>query len=141
MDQSELKLIGVHFFVRDMSASLEFYALLGLAPSSAAEHFARIELPGGESFEFGTYELTKGYDRGWEEPTGSGTNALQLGLASREAVDALFERITGAGYVGRLAPFDAFWGSRYAEVCDPDGNVLGFQSPRDSTRGGPPPAV
>ena len=34
----------------------------------------------------------------------------------------------------RLPPFDAFWGSRYAEVCDPDGNVLGFHSPADHAR-------
>jgi hypothetical protein len=42
---------------------------------------------------------------------------------------------------GRLAPFDAVWGSRYAEVCDPDGNVLGFHSPSDAARRGPPPQV
>jgi uncharacterized glyoxalase superfamily protein PhnB len=141
MDVDRPALTGVHFFVRDMSASLNFYALLGLTPSRAGEHFAHIDLQGGNSLEFGTYALTRGYDRDWEEPTGTGTNALQLALPSRDAVDETFERITGAGYQGRLAPFDAFWGSRYAEVCDPDGNVLGFHSPSDDTRRGPPPQL
>ena len=132
---------GVHLFVRDMSAALEFYALLGLVPSRAGDEFAHIDLPGGQSIELGTYALTKSYDPGWAEPTGSGTNALQFALASRDAVDELFARITAAGYVGRLAPLDAFWGARYAEVCDPDGNVLGFHSPSEDARRTPPPPL
>lgn len=125
---------GAHLFVRDMTIALEFYALLGFEPSRAGADFAHIDIPGGGSLEFGTYGLTKGYDRSWTEPTGSGTNALQFAVASRDAVDELFALITDAGHVGRLPPFDAFWGSRYAEVCDPDGNVLGFHSPADHAR-------
>jgi uncharacterized glyoxalase superfamily protein PhnB len=132
---------GMHFFVRDMAAALKFYALLGLTPSRAGEHFAHIDLPEAKSLEFGTHALTKAYDPSWKPPTGSGTNALQFALASRDAVDELFARMTDAGYVGRCAPFDAFWGSRYAEVCDPDGNVLGFHSPSDDARRGPPPQL
>jgi uncharacterized glyoxalase superfamily protein PhnB len=91
--------------------------------------------------EFGTYQLTAGYDRTWIPPTGAGTNALQFVLTSRDAVDDLFRRITDAGYVGRLLPFDAFWGARYAEVCGPDGNVLGFHSPSDDAHRQPPPTL
>ena len=124
-----------------MAAALQFYALLGLAPSRAAPEFASIEIPGGGSLQLGTYELTRGYDRSWTEPTGTGTNALQFAVTSRAAVDELFARITDAGHVGRLPPFDAFWGARYAEVCDPDGNVLGFHSPADDEHRRPPPSV
>ncbi len=131
---------GMHLFVRDMAASLKFYALLGYEPSRAADDFANIDVPGGISFALGTYALTQGYDRNWKEPTGAGTNAMQLSLASRDAVDQMYARITDAGYLGRLPPFDAFWGSRYAEVCDPDGNVLGFHSPPDDARRSPQPA-
>ena len=132
---------GVHLFVRDIPAALKFYALLGFVPSRAGGEFAHIDLSGGNSIELGTYALTKSYDSGWAEPTGSGTNALQFSLDSRDAVDELFARVTGAGYVGRLSPIDAFWGARYAEVCDPDGNVLGFHSPSDDARRTPPPAL
>ena len=51
----------------------------------------------------------------------------------------LYEELTGAGYAGHLPPFDAFWGARYAEVEDPDGNLLGFHSPQDPTRRSPVP--
>ena len=128
----------MHFFVRDMSAALAFWSLLGFEPSRAGEQFAHIDLADGMSLEFGTYELTKGYDAAWKEPTGTGTNALQFRLASRTAVDDLFARITAAGYAGHLAPIDAFWGARYAEVCDPDGNIIGFHSPSDAARAAAP---
>jgi len=32
--------------------------------------------------------------------------------------------VTEAGYRGQQAPWDAFWGQRYAVVIDPDGNWI-----------------
>jgi uncharacterized glyoxalase superfamily protein PhnB len=55
-------------------------------------------------------------------------------LATREAVDERFVELTSAGYLGRQAPFDAFWGARYAIVADPDGNDVGLMSPIDDSR-------
>ena len=37
-------------------------------------------------------------------------------------VDATYARLTDAGFTGTTAPYDAFWGQRYANVDDPDGN-------------------
>ena len=136
---AELTFTGVHFFVKNVAAATAFYERLGLELQSTSEHFARVAIPGGQTFEFGTYKLTRGYDPGFREPSGPPSNALQFSVASREAVDALYADLTGAGYKGRLAPIDAFWGSRYMEVCDPDGNVAGVHSPRDDAKGGPPP--
>ena len=39
-------------------------------------------------------------------------------------VDAHYDRMLAAGYAGHLAPFDAFWGQRYAILHDPDGNAV-----------------
>jgi len=39
-------------------------------------------------------------------------------------MDALYERIVGSGYKGHRQPWDAFWGQRYAQVVDPDGNLV-----------------
>ena len=39
-------------------------------------------------------------------------------------MDATYARLVEAGYEGKKAPFDAFWGQRYANVVDPDGNVV-----------------
>ena len=131
---------GVHIFFRDRAATSDFYRRLGLE-LVGDEHFARAMLPNGQSFEFGSAELSRAYDPGWREPSGASPNALQFRLASRDAVDALFSEFIAAGYHGHLAPIDAFWGARYAEVDDPGGNIVGLQSPQDPNRGGPPPGL
>jgi uncharacterized glyoxalase superfamily protein PhnB len=138
----DASLRGIHLFVRDVAVSVAFYRRAGLEfeDFNVSKHFARAT---GEraALEIGSYELTRGYDPGFVEPPGGGSTALQIGVDSREAVDAVYADLTGAGYAGQLQPFDAFWGSRYAEVRDPDGNLVGFQSPRDESRVSAPPAV
>jgi catechol 2,3-dioxygenase-like lactoylglutathione lyase family enzyme len=128
---------GVHLFVRDMAATAAFYRAIGLTVEGD-EHFARATGPGGPALVFGSHALTRGYDPSFVPSAGSAC-ALQMALGSREAVDRLHAHLVGAGHRSHLAPFDAFWGSRYAEVLDPDGVVVGFQSPRDPALGGPPP--
>ncbi len=53
----------------------------------------------------------------------------------------MYAELTSAGYVAHLPPIDAFWGSRFAIIDDPDGNVIGLHSPRDPARGAPPPVT
>jgi uncharacterized glyoxalase superfamily protein PhnB len=60
-------------------------------------------------------------------------------VSRREDVDSLFARMTAAGSVAQKAPEDAFWGSRYAIIEDPDGNAVGIMSPIDDTLSRPPP--
>jgi uncharacterized glyoxalase superfamily protein PhnB len=50
--------------------------------------------------------------------------ALAFDCATPEHVDAAWAELTGAGYEGHLAPWDAFWGMRYAVVHDPDGTPV-----------------
>jgi uncharacterized glyoxalase superfamily protein PhnB len=50
-------------------------------------------------------------------------------LADPAAVDAAYAELTGAGAHGELAPFDAFWGQRYAVLQDPDGNGVDLYAP------------
>ena len=132
---------GVHIFVRDMGETIAFYRHLGLEVTPPGGHFARARLANGLSFEFGSAKLSKGYDPGWRDPSGNSANALQFRLPSREAVDELYATLTGAGHHGHLPPFDAFWGSRYAEVDDPNGNIVGLQSPQDPERASRPPEL
>jgi len=53
----------------------------------------------------------------------------QRDQVSPEEVDAAWAEITGAGYRGHLAPWDAFWGMRYAVVHDPDGTPIDLFAP------------
>lgn len=129
---------GIHLFVQDVAATVEFYRRAGLEFSYVSDDFARAE---GDraALEIGSYRLTRGYDPGFVDPPPGGATALQIGVDSREAVDAMFTSLTDAGYPPHLAPIDAFWGARYAEVRDPDGNPVGFQSPIDEARMSRPP--
>jgi uncharacterized glyoxalase superfamily protein PhnB len=120
--------VGVHLTVSDMAASVAFYRRIGLdvpEPVGGGTH-VEIDLGNGCRLALSTVEVTLMYDPGWREPTRPPAGALQFNLSSRDAVDALFAELVGAGYHGHLAPIDAFWGNRYAEVDDPDGNIVGF---------------
>jgi len=39
-----------------------------------------------------------------------------------EQPPCFYNKIIEAGYTGYKAPWDAFWGQRYAIIIDPDGN-------------------
>jgi uncharacterized glyoxalase superfamily protein PhnB len=140
---SHPKFSGLHLFVRDMAKALAFYRRLGLVfPENADQgRFASAQVGDGVHLAFGTLTLTRGYDPGFREPKGGSPNALQFDVDTREGVDRIYGDLTQAGHEGHLAPHDAFWGSRYAEVIDPDGNAVGFQSPRDESKRSRPPGV
>jgi catechol 2,3-dioxygenase-like lactoylglutathione lyase family enzyme len=117
-------------FAHDLSQSLDFYRLLGLAiPAAEGPHVA-VDLPGGNTISFDVEETIAGMHPGWAPPTSSHARlALALGVGSPDGVDALFEKVTGAGHSGPLKPHDAPWGQRYATVCDPDGNWVDLFAP------------
>lgn len=135
MSEQAPRLSAIYLFVRDMDASIAFYRQLGLTFDAPGGDFVRARMPDGSlALELGTERLTRGYDPGFRMPSGPGTNTLNFDLASREAVDAMYTDLTQAGYGAHLAPIDAFWGSRFAIVDDPDGNVIGLHSPPDDTK-------
>ena len=54
---------------------------------------------------------------------------LAFRCASPAEVDDLHAKITAAGHASKTAPWDAFWNQRYAQVVDPDGNVVDLFAP------------
>jgi uncharacterized glyoxalase superfamily protein PhnB len=129
----------LNIVVADMAASLAFYQRLGLAPDGSpdSEH-AEASLPGGLSIEWDTAGSAALWDSGSRGPV-AGSMVLGFNLATRQAVDDLYAELTAAGYNGRQRPYDAFWGSRYAIVNDPDGNGVALISPMDADRRQWPP--
>jgi catechol 2,3-dioxygenase-like lactoylglutathione lyase family enzyme len=119
-----LDLIGI--VVADMAKSLAFYRRLGLdVPASAdSEPHVEVTLPGGLRLAWDTVETIRSFDPEWTPPSGGHRTALSFRCASPAEVDAVFAQLTGAGYPGHLAPWDAFWGQRYAVLLDPDGNAV-----------------
>jgi uncharacterized glyoxalase superfamily protein PhnB len=135
--------------VRDMEATLAFYRALGVAiPETAVwrtrsgAHHVDITMPGGLIVHFDSAALAKVYDRGWREPSGAGTRTVvSFKVPTREEVDRIHDRLTALGYPSAQPPYDAFWGSRYAIVEDPDGTHVGIMSPRDPDKGSAPPEI
>lgn len=117
--------------VRDMPASLAFYRALGLDIPAGTDQEGHVEipLPGGLRLAWDTYETMRSFHPGWQPPAGSHSIGLAFLCESPAEVDALFEHLTGLGHPAHLAPFDAFWGQRYASVTDPDGNVVDLFAP------------
>lgn len=114
----------VEIVTEDLPRALDFYRLLGLAVPKPDGPHAEVALPGGNRLAFDTEEVIAGMHPGWTSPNGPGRVALAFGVDAPSDVDALYARLTDAGYRGTLEPFDAPWGQRYATVEDPDGTSV-----------------
>lgn len=123
-------LTQVNVIVRDMAATLASYRRLGWAVEDVGQGHAVAEVAGGIQVDFDTVEFAAVWDSGSTGATG-GSTVLGLSTDSRAAVDELYATLVEAGHHGRQPPYDAFWGSRYAIVNDPDGNPVGLMSPGD----------
>ena len=121
-------------FAHDLHRSLEFYRLVGLSvPDPEGPPHVAVGLPGGNTLSFDAEETIAGMHPGWAPQANSHSRlALAFGVDSPEEVDALFEKVTAAGYEGPLKPYDAPWGQRYATVADPDGNWVDLFAPLKS---------
>ena len=122
-------------FVVFMAASLAFYRRLGFAFADGAENEGHVEtaLPGGLRLVLDTTEIIHSFNPDWTSPSGGHRVALAFACGSPIEVDELYHELTVAGYGGHLAPWDAFWGQRYAVVLDPDGNHVELFAPLAST--------
>ena len=135
MTESRPVLDQINLVVRDMDAAVAFYRRLGLDipdrdPLWDAHHRSA-NVAGGLDFDLDSVPFAHVWDEGWR---GAGEGAgcvIGFKVESREAVDRLYEELTGAGYRGQQPPWDAFWGARYAVIEDPDGNPVGLMSPVD----------
>ena len=120
-------MIGI--VVKDLRAALDFYRTVGLDIPQGAEKEDHVEVKAnGYRIAWDTEEMIKGFDPDWKEPNGS-----RIGLAflcdDAADVDATYARLMQKGYRSHKDPWDAFWGQRYAQVLDPDGNVIDLFAP------------
>lgn len=117
-----LNLIGL--VVDDMARSLAFYRRLGLEIPAEADGQPHVEyrLAEGVVLAWDTAEVIRSYDPEWAAPTGGPRVALAFAFTSPAEVDKAYAELVEAGHTGHKAPWDAFWGQRYADVYDPDGN-------------------
>ncbi|MCM3885371.1 VOC family protein [Frankia sp. R82] len=123
---------GTGLIVSDLARSLAFYRRLGLDIPAAADTEPHVEvvLPGGLRLLFDTEDTVRSFDPGWAPATsGRGRIGLAFACDSPAEVDVVHDDLVAAGYGSHLAPWDAFWGQRYASVVDPDGNTVDLYAP------------
>jgi catechol 2,3-dioxygenase-like lactoylglutathione lyase family enzyme len=115
----------VGLVVKDMRASLAFYRALGLSiPEGVDEEpFVEITTENGYRISWNSLEMVRGIDPGYADPRGYRMSIAYL-CDSPAEVDSVYAGLTSLGYRSHLAPWDAFWGQRYAVVLDPDDNPV-----------------
>jgi uncharacterized glyoxalase superfamily protein PhnB len=115
--------IGV--VVADMARALAFYRLLGLEFPDGAESEGHTEASvAGVRLMLDTEETIRSFDPDWQPPAGGHRIALAFRCDSPAEVDETYSRLLDGGGSSHKEPWDAFWGMRYAEVKDPDGNIV-----------------
>jgi catechol 2,3-dioxygenase-like lactoylglutathione lyase family enzyme len=128
---AQLDAIGA--IVSDMDVSISFYRRLGLQfpddPDPEGHGHVEATLPGGLRFLLDTEESVKSFAPEWAPPTGSPRVALAFLCESPDDVDRTYAELVEAGATGIKPPWDAFWGQRYAQIHDPDGNGVDLFAP------------
>ena len=118
------RLDAIGIVCADIATSIRFYSMLGLQfPNETEDHIEAVA-PNGLRVMLDKVERVRKLDPKWVPPVGQ-----RMGLAFRcdspKDVDATFAKLAQAGFKTKdAAPYDAFWGQRYASVFDPDGNSV-----------------
>ncbi len=122
--------IGV--IVSDLPRAVAFYSLLGLEfPGEYEASHGHVEatMAGGMRFMLDSEAGIRELDPGWNPPVGGHRIALAFQCISPADVDRTFDELVAAGGEGHREPWDAFWGQRYAQLLDPDGNLVDLFAP------------
>ena len=124
----QLNAIGI--VTSDMARSIRFYRLLGLdVPDTPDEGHVDTFLPNGVRFMLDTEEVVRSFRPDWSRERGNQL-ALAFECESASEVDDAYRRVVEGGLHGEKEPWDAFWGQRYAQLADPDGNPVDLYAAR-----------
>ncbi len=127
----QLDVLGV--IVSDLHRSIEFYSRLGLEfpadPDPMGHGHVEAPLPGGLRFTLDAEESIMAFDPEWSPPSDGHRVAIAFRCDSAADVDRLHDELVGAGSESYKEPWNAFWGQRYAQLKDPDGNVVDLFAP------------
>jgi uncharacterized glyoxalase superfamily protein PhnB len=144
------KLDQLNIVSGDIEASIAFYRRLGVEipeeglwrTASGIHHVSAGRAESPIDLDLDSTAFARMWNAGWQGREDlRGKVVVGFTLQSRDAVDATYADLTGVGYRGLQAPWDAFWGSRYAIVEDPDGIAVGLMSPPAADRRSAPPKV
>jgi catechol 2,3-dioxygenase-like lactoylglutathione lyase family enzyme len=139
-----IRLDQINLIVRDVPATQAFYARLGLPFKGAEDEvWARHHVSAPHSddtsidFDVDSTTFVQQWDTGWAGGPGV---VIGFKVDGRDEVDRLVAELSADGVPVQQAPYDAFWGARYAVVSDPDGNGVGIMSEVDPAQRAAPPS-
>lgn len=123
-----ISLHTVGITVKDLGKSLSFYRTLGLPIPEGQdnEHHVEFTSEDGYSIGFIPESTMLQTDPTWEAPVGNNRVSLQFACKTPAEVDETYDKLVAAGHKSFKEPWDAFWGQRFAQVIDPDGNNVAF---------------
>ena len=117
---------AVGIVCKDLKQSQRFYGLLGLQFQGEGESPQHLEAktPTGMRLMLDSEELMKKIHPNFVMPKSGAGMTLCFKQDSVAEVNSVYDTIVQSGFVGTKAPYDAFWGQRYASIQDPDGNPI-----------------
>lgn len=128
------QITSIGLWTRDLTATADFYRLLGVEVPDGDDGRPSdptfLTFPNDLAFGLGTTTAVRAYNPARPEPSGASPAMLEVGYDHPAEVDAMHATAVTAGYRSQLAPFDAFWGVRFAIIEDPDGNAVGLTAHR-----------
>ncbi|WP_417270339.1 VOC family protein [Celeribacter sp.] len=116
----------------DMERAKTFYALLGFdfegeGAFHSDDHIEPVRGVGEPRLMIDSAALMEKLTG--EEPRAPNHSAFAMLCDSPAQVDALAAKVEAAGFTVLVAPWDAFWGQRYATVADADGYRVDLFAP------------
>jgi uncharacterized glyoxalase superfamily protein PhnB len=123
-----MEIAAVAVTAADLSQAAAFYQLLGFRFPPVTPGMRHLEAePAGVRLmidEAALFEELHG-----EPPRPGNAAGFAILCADPAEVDAIAERVAGAGHSVVHPPYDAPWGQRYCTVADPDGYRVDLFSP------------
>ena len=146
MDRTRPTLNQLNIVSSNLDASIAFYRRLGVdfpedrvwRTATGAHHASAVDA--GSDLDLDSATFTQIWNKGWAGRKDlAGRLVVGFSVATRAEVDRLYGEMTASGHRGLQAPYDAFWGARYAIVEDPDGVAVGLMGPISDEHRSPPP--
>lgn len=114
----------------DMARSIAFYSALGFdftGADPAGDHVEPKPIPGSPRLMLDSAALLTSISGTAPHPASHSSFALLCDCPAE--VDSVAAAVATAGFTVAKAPWDAFWGQRYAIVQDPDGYLVDLFAP------------